>query len=735
MSTAPIELSPAERNLIFQATGRRVASIVTNTTSEKLRTELGSLADKNVLGAFVSLKRHGQLRSCMGCLAESFAMADAIDNAAARAAKDDPRFSPITAAELLELNMEVWILWGMRRSLVPAKERIHEIFIGKHGIVLERGAHRGLLLPGVAVEHQMDALAFLEACCHKANLPANAWLDDSVIFSTFEGLVISGIMSEVQIHNPDTLTAIGRHGPLQMMLTPKNAPGKDDVLKLLDLCRNNFHLCYDGLTPTYMRPDAYDGNVYGIAISIQLPDRPLMVCSKVGTKAEMPLQASLVELVHVLSQQVARIGATHQERIDAKFDLTIFWDPQLHGVLDSFDLSHIDSFRRSIMVASNNGWVLQFNPDVPVTSVLDDAVGYLQVPDRSQAYVLSFETVSTTQHLLASSISKPILGEQKRPPAVAGAFYPSDVTLMNAELRRMFAPGPITASEGFFGTNRPQKAKLHGSNTPPGQDPSGGIRFGAPGSDPLKRARRGPFCDGLAPPELCSAVMVPHAGWIYSGRLAAQTLAKAAFPSTVIIFAPKHRGVGPDWAVAPNQSWLIPGGEVLSDVHLAHEIVRAVDMMQFDANAHEQEHAIEVQLPMISYLAPNTKIVGIVMGSGPRELLQEGAIQFALMLKQLPQMPLLIISTDMNHYASEAATREVDKLALDAVQTLSSQRLLDTVEENRISMCGATATAFVMDVLTHLNMLHECVPVGYTTSAEHSGDSTRVVGYAGMLFR
>lgn len=730
MSTAPIELSPAEKNLIFQATGRRVASIVTNTPSEKLRIELGSLAEKNVLGAFVSLKRHGQLRSCMGCLAESFALADAIDNAAARAAKDDPRFAPITAAELLDLNMEVWILWGMKRSTVPAPERIHEIEIGKHGIVLEKGAHRGLLLPGVAVEHQMDTLAFLEACSRKANLPLNAWRDESVMFSTFEGLAISGLMSEVHIHNPDTLVAIGRQGPLQMMVNKKDAPTKEDVQKLLELCCNNFYLCSDGMTPTYLRPDAYDGNVYGIAISIQLPERPLMVCSKIGTRSEMPLQSSLLELVQVLTQQVARIGATHQERIDAKFDLTIFWDPQVHGMVDSFDLSHIDSFRRSIMVASPNGWVIQFNPDVPITGVLEDAISYLQISDRSQAHVLSFETISTTQHLLASSISKPVLGESKRPPAVAGSFYPSDVTLMNAELRRMFAPGPITASEGFFGSNRPQKSRLHGPNTPPGQDPSGGIRFGTSG-----KARRGPYCDGLAPPEHYAGVMVPHAGWVYSGRLAAQTLAKVAFPSTAIVFAPKHRGAGPDWAVAPNQSWLIPGGEVPSDIPLAQEIVNSVDMMQFDANAHLHEHAIEVQLPIISYLAPGTKIVGIVMSSGPRELLQEGAIQLAVLLKQLPQLPLLIISTDMNHYASEAATHEVDKLALDAVQTLSSQRLLDTVEENRISMCGATATAFVMDVLMHLNLLHECVPVGYTTSAEHSGDRTRVVGYAGMLFR
>jgi len=711
----PIELSPNERTLIFQATGRRVAAIVTGTPSEKLRTELGpELSERSILGAFVSLKRGGQLRSCMGCLAESFALADAVENAATRASKDDPRFPPISPDELLELDMEVWVLWGMKKCLVPASERLHEIEIGRHGVVLEKGMYRGLLLPGVAVEHAMDELTFLEACCRKAGLPPNAWVDESVTFSTFEGLAISGRMDEVEILSPETLTAIGRKGPLQMMIRKKEGPSQEDVLKLRNLCRDNFFLCSDGMTPTYFRPDIYEGNVYGIAISVQLPERPLMVCSKVGTKAEMPLQASLVDMVQVLTQQITKIGATHQERLNARFDLTVLWDPMVHGSPLESDLSQVDSFRRALMVANPDGWVLQFNPDVPITGVLEDGIDYLRTNNRNEVTVLTFEAMSTTQHLLASSISKPVLGEAKRPPAVAGAFYPSDATLMNAELQRM------------FGANRPQKERLHGPNVPPGQDPSGGIRFGN---------KKATFRPELPVPELYSAVMVPHAGWIYSGRLAAQTLAKALFPSTAIIFAPKHKAGGQEWAIAPNRTWLLPGMEVASDFALAQEIAESVDLMQLDATAHAQEHAIEVLLPLVHYLSPNTKVVGISMHSCPWDLLREEAAQFADLMRRVPQLPLFIISTDMNHFASDEATREVDKIALEAIQTLDPQRLLETVLDNRISMCGVTPTAFVMEVLRQLNLLNECVPVGYTTSAETSGDTSRVVGYAGMLFR
>ncbi|MGL6193291.1 MAG: AmmeMemoRadiSam system protein B, partial [Thermoguttaceae bacterium] len=195
------------------------------------------------------------------------------------------------------------------------------------------------------------------------------------------------------------------------------------------------------------------------------------------------------------------------------------------------------------------------------------------------------------------------------------------------------------------------------------------------------------------------------------------------------------RSGGPDWAVAPNRTWILPGRNVESDFALANDMVEAVNIMQFDAVAHEQEHAIEVQLPIIARLSPHTKVVGVVMHSEQWDVIQEEAIQFANLLLRLPQLPMLIISTDMNHYASEEATREVDKIALDAVKTLNPRTLLDVVVENRISMCGVTPAVFVLETLRQMNMLNECVQIGYTTSAQRSGDRNRVVGYAGMLFR
>jgi AmmeMemoRadiSam system protein B len=229
--------------------------------------------------------------------------------------------------------------------------------------------------------------------------------------------------------------------------------------------------------------------------------------------------------------------------------------------------------------------------------------------------------------------------------------------------------------------------------------------------------------------------MVRHAGWIYSGRLAAQTLSQVKIPDRAIILAPKHCPGGYDWSVAPNRSWKLPTGNVESDLDFAEKFIQAVDFFQFDAAPHQQEHAIEVQLPLIARLSPKTKIIGAVQAMTSWNILETGAAQFAAFLAQLPEPPLLIVSSDMNHFATEETTRQVDKIALDAIATLNPEHVWETIQTNQISMCGIVPLAFVMQTLKLLGRLNECQLTGYTTSAEHSGDFGRVVGYAGMLFR
>ena len=234
------------------------------------------------------------------------------------------------------------------------------------------------------------------------------------------------------------------------------------------------------------------------------------------------------------------------------------------------------------------------------------------------------------------------------------------------------------------------------------------------------------------------AVLVPHAGWVYSGRLAAQTLKRVNIPRWVVLFAPQHRGGGEDWAVAPHQTWLLPGKNVEANLPMTDKMIQAVDFFAYDALPHAHEHSIEVLLPILARLAPDTKITAVAMSMSPWEMIRQGAAQFAAFLNAQPEKPMLIISSDMNHFANEETTRRVDRIALDAIQRaaaeLNPEYALRTIYEQQISMCGVIPATFVMETLRVMERLDRVEEVGYTTSAEASGDTSRVVGYAGLIF-
>jgi AmmeMemoRadiSam system protein B/AmmeMemoRadiSam system protein A len=237
------------------------------------------------------------------------------------------------------------------------------------------------------------------------------------------------------------------------------------------------------------------------------------------------------------------------------------------------------------------------------------------------------------------------------------------------------------------------------------------------------------------PPETWAAAMVPHAGWIYSGRLAAAVLRRLKIPDQVIVLCPKHRPGGANWAVAPHTRWEFPGGAMAGDLELARRLALGIEDLELDASSHSQEHAIEVQLPLLARVNPATRVVGITIGAGDWPRLQRFAQQLAEVLRLSGERPLLLVSSDMNHFADDAETRRLDRLALDAMASLDPARLYQTVECHRISMCGMRPAAIVMETLRRLDGLHVCEEVGYTTSAEASGETNRVVGYAGLLLK
>ncbi|MBM4093091.1 MAG: AmmeMemoRadiSam system protein B, partial [Planctomycetes bacterium] len=139
-------------------------------------------------------------------------------------------------------------------------------------------------------------------------------------------------------------------------------------------------------------------------------------------------------------------------------------------------------------------------------------------------------------------------------------------------------------------------------------------------------------------------------------------------------------------------------------------------------------------LPLLAHLAPQTRIVGITIGQ--TDLAQCGQIASAVadVLRDRLDSVHLLISSDMNHFASDVENRRLDELALQALDRLDPDLLFATCHQQRISMCGMLPAVIVLKTLQNLHALHRAVRVDYATSAEVSGDDRQVVGYAGMLF-
>lgn len=669
-ASARPDLAPEDEHRLFQAAGRRVAAAVCDFPPERLDAVLGDAANKPVLGAFVSLKRAGQLRSCCGFLGQSVPLHEALAHAAVRAAKDDPRFPPISASELDHLDMEVWLLWGLQPVTAKGEQRAAAVVIGRHGLQIQRGSARGLLLPGVAVEHRLDPVSFLQQVCRKAGLPIDAWKDDATALFTFEGYAI--------------------HGPLKSCLPADSrvdlggGPTAREVSTLADFSRQNLVAFLLGATPSYYLPGAYDGNVNGLVVTVHLPGSAETVdASRVSLRPEMPLQSSLIEVVRAAAGAVQAAGIHFDALQQARVGLSVLWDPALHGTLADSKLEGIDPHRRAVLVAERGRWALAYDPQQPPEQLLAEAARLARLPEGALATVASLAIQTTEPRLVVGNVPRPQPGPSVRPPAVAGRFYPSEPWQVEQSLGEMLP------------------AERH--------------------------------------PEPWAGAMVPHAGWTFSGRLAGAVFSRVAFPSRAIIVAPKHSRFGADWAVAPHRRWSLPGLDVASDPELAEQLAGAVDGLELDAAAHASEHAVEVQLPLIARLAPETRVVGIVVGSGDLAALQRFAEQLAGVLASLDEPPLLIISSDMSHEDkhpdNEAVVRRHDRLALDALRTLDPAVVYQTVVQKHLTVCGFRPAVLVMETLRRLGRLNRCEEVGYATSMDvPAGRPDYVVGYAGMLF-
>jgi MEMO1 family protein len=226
--------------------------------------------------------------------------------------------------------------------------------------------------------------------------------------------------------------------------------------------------------------------------------------------------------------------------------------------------------------------------------------------------------------------------------------------------------------------------------------------------------------------------VVPHAGYMYSGHVAGAVYARLALPARFIILCPNHTGAGKPLAVMSEGSWDTPLGQVEIDHELAMELRDAVPFLSEDVAAHRTEHALEVQLPFLQALRREFTFVPIAVGVGSYEPLAELGEAIARVAAAHDDKILIIASSDMNHYESDAITRIKDSKAIEQILKLAPKGLFEVVVNEDISMCGYGPAIAMLTAAKRLGA-ESAELVKYATSADVSGDRDTVVGYAGVI--
>lgn len=249
-----------------------------------------------------------------------------------------------------------------------------------------------------------------------------------------------------------------------------------------------------------------------------------------------------------------------------------------------------------------------------------------------------------------------------------------------------------------------------------------------------------PFGPGALPDEVLDhpldaprVLVVPHAGYMYSGPIAAcgyAEIARRGRPAVTVILGPNHRGLTLSDTIETSGTWRTPLGDVPIESDVAHAITSVCPSLEDNAHGGRYEHALEVQVPFLQHLyGAETPIVPIMVSSHGMSALQAIAEAIAA---ALPGSGLIVCSTDMTHFESAIEAESQDALALAAIEAMDPEGLAQVIRDRRISMCGWAATAVGLAAARILD-LQTCRVLRYGHSGLVSGDNSSVVAYASAL--
>jgi len=227
------------------------------------------------------------------------------------------------------------------------------------------------------------------------------------------------------------------------------------------------------------------------------------------------------------------------------------------------------------------------------------------------------------------------------------------------------------------------------------------------------------------------AVVVPHAGYMYSGSVAGEVFSAVRIPHRIILIGPNHSGWGAALALSPAGEWRMPLGAVRVDADMNRRLMEECPGLKEDSSAHQGEHSLEVQLPFLQVLQPDFSISAICIRAIDYAMLEELGHAMARTIDSLQEPVLMVASSDMTHYESAEDASRQDQFAIDQILSLDPAGLHRVVMERSISMCGFAGAVAALIACRDLGASGARL-IRYTNSGVASGDYGQVVAYAGM---
>ena len=216
--------------------------------------------------------------------------------------------------------------------------------------------------------------------------------------------------------------------------------------------------------------------------------------------------------------------------------------------------------------------------------------------------------------------------------------------------------------------------------------------------------------------------------------MAGAVISRIKFKDTFIIMGPSHTGSGKPFSIMTEGIWKTPLGEVEIDSALGKKILASSRYLEEDSLAHLGEHSIEVQLPFLQYFSADFKIIPIMLAYAGGAVYKEIGKAIAEGIKESGRKAVIIASSDMTHYESQASAQKKDTQAIEAILKLDEDELLKRVEELDISMCGYAPAVSLIVAAKELGAKGAEL-VKYQTSGDTTGDYSSVVGYAGIIIK